>query len=234
MDIIRFIQQNIIGDDSAAVGRRLSEFLQVIATDVYEYHHWRWLRKSKELTLETDTIEYNLSGSNNDLSKVISMRYGTDEFMLSDDIQDEDTFYKTIYGQVQSSTPLYFVPKEQVNAYTWTYIIYPCSESSLGTITYAYKKTFALGDVPLYPNPLVFVYGILNLWFAAQANKLKGEDYLRAMKLAEDYLNQYVVGKEEMRTKDSPVTHPKTKLDLSEERKRFNSRMRRLRTLARR
>jgi len=234
MNITKYIQENILGDSSAVVTRKLDEHLEVVSRDVYDYHNWRWLKRSEELTLTTNIIEYELSGNGNDLSKMISMFYGDDMRRLNDDCQDEEAFYKLKYGQMEGETPNLWVAKEKINEYTWKFIIYPCSAITLETVTYYYKKTFNIADIPLYPNPMVFIDGIMEKFLTGVAVNTK--DPVQASKmiqLARDYKASYLAGRELMKQNDSAVTKPKTKIDVSDEQKAFQYRVKRLQRMGR-
>jgi len=143
-------------------------------------------------------------------------------------------FYSLAYGQIVSEAPVCFVPKERINDHTWSVIVYPCSATSLDSITYFYKKVFSFGDVYLYPNPMVFVNGIMARYLTGVATTIK--DAFQATKmiqLARDYLREYVSGRELMRQNDSPVTHPKIRIDISAEQRRILNTMKTLQKLRR-
>ena len=232
MDVIKYIQTNILGDASAVVTRKLSEHFQAIARDVYDFHAWSWLKRSYPLTLETNTIEYDLSGEDNNLDRITSMFYGEAMIPLSKDCPNEEAFYKTVFGRTEDTTPTHFVPKEKINDYTWRFIIYPCSNTILESVTYFYKKRFSTDDILLYPNPLVFVFGILSLLFAGIAyEKRDSSEISKFLALAERYHRDYYARLESMREKDSALTHPLARVDISDERKRQLVTAKRLQTL---
>lgn len=221
-----------MGDPSGIVERKLNEHLEVVSRDVYPFHNWSWLKRSAELTLTTDTIVYNLSGENRDLSQIISMFYGEDMTKLSDEYPNEDAFYSLAFGRIVSETPICFVPKERINDHTWSAIIYPCTGTSLESITYSYKKTFSAGDVFLYPNPMVFVNGIMARHLIGAAVTIKNAfQATKMIQLARDYLKEYLLGRELMRENDSPVTYPKIKIDIPAEEKRLLRTMKRFQRL---
>lgn len=221
MNIIKYIQENILGNASAVVTRKLNEHLQVVAKDAYDFHDWSWLKRSHTQALTTDTIEYNLSGADDNFAKAISMFYGEEMTPLSKSCPNEEAFYKLIYNKVEDTIPTHFVPKEKINDYTWRFIIYPCSDPTLESVTYFYKKTFNISDVPLYPNPLVFVFGILSLLFAGKALEKKGSSEIsKFLTLAERYQRDYNFRLISMRKEDSALTHPVARVDISDERKR--------------
>jgi len=220
MNITEYIQKTVLGNLSADVRAKLDEHLRVVAEDVYSFFNWRWLIKSASLVLETDTIEYNLTGLHDDLGKVHAMFYGADMTPLKDEYPDESAFYDNLFGNADGTTPTHFVPKQKIRENTWRYIIYPCSATTLEDISYRYKKVFNIGDIVLYPNAMVFVLGVLGLYFSGLATHAK--DSARAVKLtalADRYLLSYNGRLERMRSEDSPVTHPKTRIDVSNERK---------------
>jgi len=221
MNIVKYIQENILGNASAVVTRKLNEHLQVVAKDVYDFHDWSWLKRSHTQVLTTDTIEYNLSGANDDLAKIVSMFYGEEMTPLSKDCPNEEAFYKLIYNKTEDTTPTHFVPKEKINDYTWRFVIYPCGNLTLEPVTYFYKKTFNVADVLLYPNPMVFVFGILSLLFAGVAlEKKDSSEISKFLTLAERYQRDYNLRLISTREEDSALTHPMARVDISDERKR--------------
>jgi len=223
-----------LGDPSEVVARKLNEHLEIVSRDVYDFHNWSWLIRSDELTLETNTIEYNLSGKDKDLSKVVEIYYGENMVKLKR-YPNMDAFYSLAFGQIVSESPVCFVPKERINDHTWSAIIYPCTGTNLESITYFYKKTFSAGDVFLYPNPMVFVNGIMARHLTGQAITIKDSaERMSIAQLARDYLREYLSGRELMRENDSPVTHPKIKIDISTEQKRQLRTMRTFQGLRRR
>lgn len=235
MNIVEYIQKSILGDPSGVVERKLNEHLEIISIDVYGFHTWSWLERSDELTLETNTIEYNLSGKDNDLSKIVSMYYGEDMTLLSDEHPDMKAFYSLAYNQIVSAEPVCFVPKERINDHTWSAIIYPCTGTTLESITYFYKKTFSAGDVFLYPNPMVFINGIMARHLTGQAITIKDSaERMSIAQLARGYLGEYLSGRELMRENDSPVTYPKIKIDIPAAEKRLLRTMKRFQRLRKR
>lgn len=215
---VTYIKDTILGTASANVAKKLDEHLDNVAKSVYTFHNWTWLVKSKELTLETDIKEYDLSGADNDLSKVVDVYYGEDMTPLSDEYPNRKAFYKRKYGETGgSTTPTHWVPDKRINEYTQRITIYPCSDSSLETAIYDYKKLFNIADVPLYPDPMVFVDGIMVRYLTGVAvNTGNAELAQRLALLARDYLKAYLAGREVMRENDSPVTEPKIRIDVSE------------------
>lgn len=220
MNITEYIQKYILGNLSADVRMKLDEHLSVIAEDVYSFHTWRWLIKSDTVTLVTDTIEYNLAGSNTDLAKVHAMFYGADMAPLKDEYPNEKAFYANLFGSTGEGTPTHFVPKEKVSENTWRYIIYPCGATTLEDISYRYKKVFNIGDISLYPNPMVFILGVLSLYYAGIAAYTKDSaQAVKLISLADRYMVKYDARMERMKQEDSPVTHPKSRIDISNEQK---------------
>lgn len=235
MDITKYIQDSILGDPSEVVARKLNEHLEMVSRDLYGFHNWSWLERSDELTLETNTIEYNLSGKNQDLDQIDKLYYGEDMTKLSDQYPNMDAFYSLAFGRIVSETPTCFVPKERVNDHTWRVVIYPCTGTSLESITYSYKKVFSFADTFLYPNPMVFVNGIMARYLTGQAITIKDSaERMIIAQLARDYLREYLSGRELMRENDSPVTYPKIKIDIPAAEKRLLRTMKRFQRLRRR
>lgn len=220
MNITEYIQKTVLGNLSADVRAKLDEHLRVVAEDVYSFHNWRWLIKSAPLTLETDTIEYDLSGLHDDLAKVHAMFYGDDMTPLKDEYPNEKAFYANLFGSTGEGTPTHFVPKQKIRENVWRYIIYPCSATTLEDISYRYKKVFNIADIALYPNPMVFVLGVLSLYYAGIAAYTKESVHGRKLiSLADRYMVNYNARLERMKQEDSPVTHPKSRIDVSDEQK---------------
>ena len=234
MNITEYIQKTVLGNLSADVRAKLDEHLRVVAEDVYAYHTWRWLLKSDTLELETNTIEYDLSGVNTDLAKVHAMFYGEDMTPLKDEYPNEKAFYANLFGNTGEGTPTHFVPKEKVSEHTWRYIIYPCSATTLEDVSYRYKKVFNIADIALYPNPVVFVLGVLALYYSGIAAYTKNSaQAVKLISLADRYMVNYNTRLERMKQEDSPVTHPKSRIDVSDEQKRQVLASRRLANLRR-
>ena len=142
-------------------------------------------------------------------------------------------FYTDLFGNAGGGVPTHYVPKQKIRENTWRYIIYPCSATILEDISYRYKKVFNIADIALYPNAMVFVLGVMALYYSGLAAHAK--DSTQAAKLAtlaDRHLGSYNSRLERMRQEDSPVTNPKSRIDISDEQKaqvRTTQRLRNLR-----
>jgi hypothetical protein len=123
-----------------------------------------------------------------------------------------------------------------MNEYTWKVIIYPCDVSaSLGTAKYFYKKTFNISDIELFPNPLVFVFGVLGLHFSGVAVETKDENTARKVyELSNRYEALYEGRLVTMRANDSPLVYPKANMAPSDTRRQVVQSLRTLRDMRRR
>lgn len=232
MNITKYIQENILGDLSAILTRKLDEHLGVVSRDVYDFHNWSWLKKSDTLTLTPGTIEYDLEGNDHDLSKVLAVLYGDDLKPLNDKY-DEIGFYKEIYDKVDTSEPGYVVPIQRTNEYTWKVIIYPCDVSAaLGIAKYFYKKIFNISDIELFPNPLVFVFGVLGLYFSGKAGEIGDRvESNKVYGLSNKYEALYEARLITMRQNDSALIYPKANIAPSDTRVRVVQSLRTLRDM---
>jgi len=221
-NIVTFIQNNVLRDRSKILTPILTNLFNGILLEVYDFHNWRFLQKNDTKTLATDTTDYNFSGENQDLGKIVEMLYGDDYLPL--DEYDVKEFYRRVHNNVDGTTPFCFVPLNRPNQFTWNVKIYPCAATSLDSISYWYMKTLKPSDFNLFPNPMVFVDGTLWRYFTNE----------KKYKKARDFRDSYFLGRELMKQGDSPTVHRRSKIVSSDERLRVVAERSRLRTLRRR
>jgi hypothetical protein len=213
-DPVDFIQANVIGGASPGLKGKLTEILAGIIREVYDYHDWRCLLRSSTLDLVAGTFDYTLSGQDTDLAKIHAIYCG-DDLRPLDKYSDEEEFYRSVYNNVSGDDPVCFVTQGRPNEYSWMIMIYPCNVTK--TIPYSYKKIMSVDDVSLYPNPMVFVNGILSLYYLGLAgNNPANEPF---MLLAREYLLKYRSQLEKMKQTDEAIVHPKHKIVISDQRK---------------
>lgn len=220
---VGFIQKNILGDASAVITRKLTENLEAILREVYDYHDWKCLLRQSTLDLVKNEPEYNLSGENQDLGKIVAIYYGDDLDPL-DSYEDEKEFNRSVYGRIGGDDPVAFLALSRLNKFTWRIKIHPCGMDSV-TVPYSYKKLSSASDIDLYSNPMVFVHGILANFYGG--NK-------KTVGLSERRLAQYFAGLEKMKEQDEATIHPQGKIVISDARRRILRTMRETRERRRR
>ena len=219
---VQFIQKNILRDSSKTLTPILTSLLSKVLKEVYDYHNWRFLQEDATKALETDETEYDLSGDNQDLERIVGIYYG--EQMLKLKSYDNDRFYARIFNKVANTTPVAFVPLKRPNPFTWTVRIYPCEDSSLDPLTYWYMKSLKLSDFNLFPNSMVILDGVLWRFFT---NEKKYQP-------AHDYKKSYREGREVMKQNDTPMVYPRRKIVSSDKTLRRVARQRSLQNQRRR
>jgi hypothetical protein len=219
IDPIQYIQRDILGDVSSVITRKLTEILAGIVREVYNYHDWRCLLRSSTLDLVPGLLhEYTLSGESQDLGKIHAIYYGDDHRPL-DEYSDEKEFYRSVYNNVSGDDPVCFVIKGRPNEYSWTILIYPCNVTK--NIPYSYKKIMNVNDLNLYPNPMVFVNGVLSKYYLGVAGTVADSGLkMSLIGLARDYLSEYRDGRERMKQYDEAIVHSRQKFVISDQRKR--------------
>jgi hypothetical protein len=205
---IEFIQKNILRDPSPILTPILTGLFNEILKEVYDYHDWRFLQEDATKTLETDKTEYDLSGNNQDLERIVGIYYGEEMDELEEYSNKE--FYRRIFNKIPNSTPIIFIPLKRPNPFTWTVRIYPCSEDSLETLTYWYMKKIKPSDFNLFPNPMVLVDGVLWRFFTKEEKHQQ----------AHDFKESYFLGRELMKQNDTPTVYPRSKIVSSDRRLR--------------
>lgn len=213
---VKFIQDNVLRDSSPILTPILTGLFNEVLKEIYDYHNWRFLQKRATKTLETDETEYDLSGDNQDLGKILDVLYGDDMDQLFE--FDEKEFYRTVFDKVGGSEPYCFVPLNRPNPFTWKVKIYPCSETSLETLTYWYKRILNPADFNLFPNPMISVDGTLWRFFTSEKEYAK----------AHDFKESYFLGREVMKQNDTPTVYPRSKIVSSDRRLRTVATQRRL------
>lgn len=217
LDPVKFIRNNVLRNASAVVTAKLTQLLYGVLEEVYNYYDWKCLRREDSLDLEVDTTEYELSGADQDLQKIMGIFYGDNLLPLPD--YSEEEFRRSIYGRIVNTGPVCYVPLEKTNEYTWKVWIYPTDELvSDPAPYYTYKKKSHPSDVGLYPNGMVFVNGILSLYYLGQVAMHPDNHTLST--LAREYLLKYRDGLEKMKQEDEAVVHPRRKIVISDKRKR--------------
>lgn len=226
LDPVKFIQDNILRDASAVVTAKLTQLFYGVLEEIYNYHDWKCLRREDSLDLVVGTMEYELSGADQDLQKIMGIFYGEYLFPLPD--YSETEFRRSVYGQITNTGPACYVPLEKTDEYTWKVWIYPTDELiSDPAPYYTYKKKSHPSDVALYPNGMVFVNGVLSLYLTGVATTIKdSRQAIKMAQLARDYLKEYKEGREKMKQEDEAVVHPRRKMVISDERKRSIRKMR--------
>lgn len=214
---VKFIQDNILRVASAVVTGKLTQLLYGVLEEVYNYHDWKCLRREDSLSLLVGITEYELSGADQDLQKIMGIFYGDYLSPLPD--YSEAEFRRSIYGQIINTGPACYVPLEKTAEYTWKVWIYPTEELiSDPAPYYTYKKKSDPSDVGLYSNGMVFVNGILSLYYLGQV-AMHPDNHTLSI-LAREYLLKYRDGLEKMKQEDEAVVHPRQKMVISDKRKR--------------
>jgi len=208
---VKFIQKNVLGDASAVITRKLTEIQTAVLKEVYDYHDWKCLLRQSTLGLEKDVPEYNLSGANQDLGKIVAIYYGDDLDPL-DSYEEEKEFNRSVYGRISGDDPVAFLTLRRPNEHTWRIKIHPCGMDSV-TVPYSYKKLSDPSDINLYSNPMVFVHGILTNFYG-------GSKKAANIRLSERRLAQYFATLEKMKEQDEATIHPKGKIVISDQRRR--------------
>jgi len=220
---VEFIQKNVLGDASAVITRKLTENLEAILKEVYDYHDWKCLLRQSTLGLENNVPEYNLSGANQDLGKIVAIYYGDDLHPL-DCYEEEKEFNRSVYGRISGDDPVAFLTLSRLNEFTWRIKIHPCGMDSV-TVPYSYKKLSSSPDINLYSNPMVFVHGILANFYGGN-KKTAG--------LSKSRLARYFGSLEKMKEQDEATIHPEGKIVISDARRRTLRTMRTMREKRRR
>jgi hypothetical protein len=207
MSVVPFIQNNIFGDMSAVLSRKLAELETKAIDRVASYHDWLCLRKSDSFVL-TAADEYKISGSDNDLAKVSSMWYGDGEKRLSL-LYDEQTFFDQFYGRY-SGCPVCCLFLGKTEGYKWKIRIYPIEEGA--TISYYYQRKITRDDTRLFSHDLVFVNEILGQYWAGDKDTLV---------LAQRRLDLATLQLEELRKGEYPMIVTERKVVISEDQENF-------------
>lgn len=219
---VKFIQENVLRDPSPILTPILTGLFNEVLKEVYDYHNWRFLQEDTTKALETDETEYDLSGNNQDLERIVGIYYGEEMDELEG--YNNSEFYRRIFNKITNTTPVAFVPLKRPNPFTWTVRIYPCSESSLETLTYWYMKVLKSSDFNLFPNLMVLVDGTLWRFFTSEKEYSKAHDFRKA----------YFLGRELMKQNDTPTVYPRSKIVSSDRRLRTVATQRRLENRRRR
>lgn len=219
---VEFIQENVLRDKSKILTPILTGLFEETLREVYNYHNWRFLQQDATKALETDETEYDLSGDNQDLERFVGIYYGDEMDEL--DEYDNKRFYARVFNKIANTTPVAFVPLKRPNPFTWTVRIYPCSNTSLESITYWYMKKLKFPDFNLFPNFMVLADGTLWRFFT---NEKKFKRAAAFKKSYEDHL-------EIMKQNDTPTVYHRSKIVPSDERVRAVARHRRLQDRRRR
>jgi len=124
-NVVDYIQKNVLRDRSKALTPILTNLFNEIIKEVYDFHDWRFLQEQATKVLEKDKTEYDLSGNNQDLGRIVKVYYSDKMTPLED--YDDTEFHRTVFNQISGSTPYCYVPLKRPNPFTWKVRIYPCS-----------------------------------------------------------------------------------------------------------
>jgi hypothetical protein len=203
MSVVEFMQTNIFGDASAVLTRKLSRIEDEVIKRVVGYHDWICLRKSDSFILTT-ADEYEISGDESDLEKVVGMWYGDDKIPLVL-LYDKNAFYEHFYNRY-SGDPKCCLFLNKTAGYTWKVRVYPAQEGTV--IYYDYQRKVTPNDTELFSSRLVFVDGILARYYAGK-NESEG--------LSKDAFISHMAQLEEMRLGEMPVAFPEQKVTINED-----------------
>lgn len=220
---VEFIQKSILRNPSPTLTPRLTALFEEIQRELFDYHDWKFAIQYTTLSLTTDTNRYEVSGADDDLQKLLAMRYGPN-FRKMARRSDMEQFYDEFYNQANTTTPLVWVPESKLEDTKWRVFVYPTSGSGLEDITYWYKRQMLSSDFNLFTNSMVLIYGILWLYFTP----------LEKYQEAHDYMVRYLSSRKTMRQNDEPMVYPDKKMVSSDETKRIRGTVEGFRNLRRR
>lgn len=221
-DLVEHIQKVFVRDVSPALTPLITALLQRVIQDVWYYHHWSFLLDDVTDQSLTTLEEYNLSGNNNDLGRILNIWYSDKTEPLEK--VDRTQFRKEWLNQVQGGTPACWYPVKKLTEYTWRVRIYPTSGTSLENVTYAYQMKIDYSKIRLFDNPMVFILGTLRHFFANEKQPQK----------ARDYKQEYEQRRDEMMRRDSAVIYPVKRIVHPPDTKNIRTARRDYRTLRRR
>lgn len=219
---VEFIQKSILRDPSPTLTPRLTAFFEEIQRELFDFHDWKFAIRYTTLSL-TDENRYEVSGADDDLIKLLAMRYGTN-YEKMNPCGNMERFYDEYYNQTNQTTPLVWVPESKLEDTKWRVFIYPTSGSGLEDITYWYKRQMRTSDFALFTNQMVLVYGIMWLYFTP----------LEKYQQAHDYMTAYLNGRKIMKWNDEPMVYPDKRIISSDETKRIRQTVENFQNLRRR